>query len=163
MNLLDKLFTKVISYICIGLMAIMSSLVIINVILRYVFSVSFVWSEELITFLFLATTYFGITLGVRYDEHIRIDFLIDKLGKGGRIISNTINSLIIGFVQVVVFIYSIKWIEAVGNVQSPGLRIPIKFIYYLMPMSSVVICFYLLLSLFTDIKRIQKERVMEGL
>lgn len=165
MNSIDRYFTKLISFICITLMAIMTIIVITNVILRYVFSISFVWAEELITFLFLGTTYFGVALGVRSNEHIRIDFLLDKLGSKYRRVMNIFNSLIIVVVQVVVFRSSIVWIQTVGNVLSPGIRIPIKCIYILMPMSCIFVCFYVLLSITTDVKsifKINQEKVMEG-
>lgn len=44
------------------IMAVMSILVVLAVILRYVFNQGFVWSEELIILLFICTTYFGSIL-----------------------------------------------------------------------------------------------------
>lgn len=166
MNVVDRYFTKLISIICIVLMGAMSLLVITSVILRYVFSISFIWSEELITFLFLATTYFGVPLGVRYNEHIKIDFLTEKFGPRMSIVSNTINSVIIAIVQIIVFYSSLNWIKAVGNVLSPGLRLPVKYIYSLMPLSCILTCFYLIYSIYYDIsqfKKNQSEKIVEGL
>ena len=52
------------------LMALMSVSVVISVILRYVFNLSYVWSEEFIVLLFIATTYFGSILCVRDKDRI---------------------------------------------------------------------------------------------
>ncbi|MCK7482867.1 MAG: TRAP transporter small permease subunit [Candidatus Moduliflexus flocculans] len=46
--------------------------VIISVFLRCVFGVSFAWAEELMTMVFIATTFFGAALGLREGEHIAI-------------------------------------------------------------------------------------------
>ena len=117
------------------------------VFLRYVFSISFVWTEELITFLFLATTYFGLVLGVKYDEHIKIEFLTERYGRVGKAISDIAIALIVIFVQVIVLNASITWIDRVGNVLSPGMRIPNKIIYSMLPISCVLVTLYELLKI----------------
>lgn len=142
MDKIEEKLSEILSYFSIFIMGLMSVLVIVCVFLRYVFSISFVWSEELITFLFLATTYFGVVLGVRYDEHIKIDFLTEKYGKKGKAISDILISILVIFVQFVVFKASILWIERVGDVLSPGMRIPNKIIYSMLPISCVLVVFY---------------------
>lgn len=142
MDKVEEILSKTLSFISIFLMGSLSFLVIICVILRYVFSISFVWSEELITILFLATTYFGLVLGVKHNEHIQIEFLTGKYGKRGKAISDIIIGLIVIFVQLIVFRASIVWIERVGNVLSPGMRIPNKIIYAMFPISCILVVFY---------------------
>lgn len=142
MDKFEEKLSKILSCLSIFIMGLMSGLVIICVILRYFFSISFVWSEELITFLFLGTTYFGVVLGVKYDEHIKIDFLTEKYGEKGKMISDILISIIVIFVQFVVFRASIEWIERVGDVLSPGMRIPNKIIYSILPISCILVVFY---------------------
>lgn len=142
MDKIEEILSKALSYFSIFLMGSMTILVILCVILRYVFSISFVWSEELITFLFLATTYFGLVLGVRYDEHIKIDFLIERYGKKGKAVSDIIIGLIVIFVQIIVFRAASVWIGKVGNTLSPGMRIPNRIIYSMLPISCILVAFY---------------------
>lgn len=54
---------RFLSVVGIALTAILAAGVIISVILRYVFSIAFVQSEELLTMVFVATTFFGPLLG----------------------------------------------------------------------------------------------------
>ena len=37
---------------------------------------------------------------------------------------------------------SIGWIQKVGNVLTPGLRLPVKYFYLMIPLSSAFIIFY---------------------
>jgi len=61
------------------LVGLLASGVIVSVFLRYVFSIAFVWSEELLTMVFVATTFFGAALGLREQEHIAITYFTEKM------------------------------------------------------------------------------------
>ena len=70
----------------ITLNAILASGVIISVFLRYFFSIAFVQSEELLTMVFVATTFFGSALGLREGDHIAITNFVDNAsGRSRRI------------------------------------------------------------------------------
>ncbi len=69
---------RVLSYWCILLAGLMTAGIISSVILRYVFHLTFVWAEAAITMLFIGTTYFGAVLGVREDEHISVNYFVER-------------------------------------------------------------------------------------
>ena len=73
-----KALHKVYDLLCIFLMAILAVMVILSVYLRYVHNMTFVWAEEAISFVFIATTYLGVVIGVRDNEHISISVIKDK-------------------------------------------------------------------------------------
>ncbi|TCO74545.1 TRAP transporter small permease [Marinisporobacter balticus] len=159
MDKFDACLTKIISWSCIFLMGLLTIFVITSVFLRYVCSISFVWAEELITFLFLATTYFGLVIGVRDNEHICIAFLSEKLNGKGKTVLGILIGIVIIFVQIIIVKESIHWIDQVGNVLSPGLRIPNKYIYYMMPTSCILVVVYEIIkikNLIVNSKEIQK-------
>ena len=126
---------------------IMSLLVISFVFLRYFFGVTFVWAEELITMLFISTTFFGAVLGMKYREHINIGFFEERLPDGMRRFVDIINHAIILGLQVAIIILSMNWIEKVGNVLTNGMRIPIKYFYFMMPLSSTLIGCYCIIHI----------------
>lgn len=72
----------ILSWWCIILMGTLTIGIILSVLLRYLFGVTFVWAEASITMLFIGTTYFGAVLGVRENEHININFLVERLPYG---------------------------------------------------------------------------------
>jgi len=139
-------------------MAMLIFLVIFSVFLRYVFNITYIWNEELITFLFLGTTYFGAALGIREKEHISIDILIEKLNPIMKKTISLLVSIIVIIVQVVVIKTSILWIEKVGNVLSPGLRIPLSLIYYLMPISCFLIIIYEVFNIINLLQYIKNKK-----
>ncbi|WP_417269946.1 TRAP transporter small permease [Celeribacter sp.] len=60
-------------------MALMAVLIFVQVIMRYVFESSLVWSEELARWLFIWTIWTGIAYAFRTGDHIRITMLSDSL------------------------------------------------------------------------------------
>jgi TRAP-type C4-dicarboxylate transport system permease small subunit len=117
----------------------MTSMVIIFVFLRYFFGVTFVWAEEMITMLFIATTYFGAVLGMKHKEHINIAFFYDMFPPSVQYYIEIVNHLVILVLQIAITGISIKWISKVGNVMTNGMRLPIKYFYYMMPLSAALI------------------------
>jgi TRAP-type C4-dicarboxylate transport system permease small subunit len=124
------------------LISLMTAAVIVSVFLRYVLSITFVWAEEVITMLFISTTFFGAIQGVKEDEHISITTFIDVLPRMVRKLILLAGYIIIFGVQLAILLTSISWIDQVGANLTPGLRIPIRFFYYIVPVSSCFILFY---------------------
>ncbi len=65
--------------VIVAMFALMVAVIFLQVIMRYVFSNSLSWSEELGKFLFVWITWLGISLGERKGEHIKITMLTDRL------------------------------------------------------------------------------------
>lgn len=124
------------------LVGFLASGVILSVLLRYIFSIAFVWSEELLTMVFVATTFFGAALGLREREHIAITVFVENASRKVRNIFFVLVNVVIIFVSVFVIIYSIRMIGKVGNVPSPATGI-VRGVYYAMiPISFVLTAFY---------------------
>jgi|GEM_PF-789070 len=121
------------------LMGLMASLVVISVILRYVFNLTYVWSEELIIYLFVATTYFGSIICVKEKEHIDIPFLRDLASKDVGLVMDIGVCLINLAVQLGLAYFSFTWMEKTGSSLTTGLLIPLYVVYSIFP-----ICFFLM-------------------
>jgi len=138
---------KVLSILGKALVAVLASGVIISVILRYLFSIAFVSSEELLTMVFVATTFFGAALGLREGEHIAVNnftaMMPDKLKK----LCNILVQVFIIILSVVMIYYSIRIIRKVGGVPSPATGIARGFYYSLMPISFVITIFYAVVNI----------------
>jgi TRAP-type C4-dicarboxylate transport system permease small subunit len=149
-RMLSKLFDYY-DYFCRILLLLMSLLVIVFVFMRYLFGITFIWAEEAITLLFISTTFFGVVVGMRTHEHINISILVDLFSPSIRKYIDIFTDLVILGVQVFLVRLSLAWISKVGNVLTKGLHIPIRFVYYMMPISSFLIGIYCVVSL---VKRI---------
>jgi len=125
-----------------ALMSSVALLVIATVFLRYIFNVTFAWTEELIVFSFIATTYFGSIVGVREDEHVKISVLKEKLPPKIKIIFEILISCIIITVVVASAILSRDWIIRAGRPLSPGIKIPYFSLYIIAPIAFVLMAIY---------------------
>lgn len=126
----------------IALNAVLASGVIISVLLRYFFSIAFVQSEELLTMVFVATTFFGSALGLREGDHIAITNFVDMTNEKARKVFAIICQLIIIFVSGIMIYYSIRMISKVGNVPSAATGIKRGWYYAIIPTSFVFTIFY---------------------
>ena len=61
------------------LMGLMTILIFVQVVMRYVFENSLVWSEELVRWLFIWTIWIGVAHGFRTQQHVCISIMTDRL------------------------------------------------------------------------------------
>lgn len=73
MKLLKLIDDKFEMAICVTLMSIMSVLLFVQVIMRYVVGQSLSWSEELARYIFIWLIYLGISYGAKIMKHIKIE------------------------------------------------------------------------------------------
>ena len=79
-SLLNRLF-RVIEIMIAVFLGLMIGLVFINVIARYVFSVGFVWSEEIARLCFIFLVYLGSIEAMRDNRHLLVDTLLIRAPK----------------------------------------------------------------------------------
>jgi len=145
MKIINKLFSFtdfIFEKLNIVLMATMALAVIVTVFFRYALNISFIWAEEAILFTFIATTYFGIIMCVKEDEHIAIDFFLER----SPLVMKKILMTFISLVSVVTLLWlaylSFGWINTVGGTLSSGAKIAYKYIYVWMPISFTICAIY---------------------
>ena len=83
MNFFDRV-TKLTEYITIQFFYIMFITVIINIVLRYLFNINFIFLQELVMYMHAFIFLFGISLCLKEDTHVRIDIFSSKLEIGYR-------------------------------------------------------------------------------
>ncbi len=132
------------------LMGSLAVLVITSVIMRYVFNTTYVWSEELIVYLFISTTYFGAIICVKEMEHIDIPFFWSMASDAVKSIMDIFVGIVNITIQVALTFYSFTWIEKTGSSLTSGLYIPFYTVYIMFP-----ICF-MLMAIYT-FRRIEKD------
>lgn len=155
---MNRLFEKMdrgLILFCIFLTGILALTIIFTVFLRYVFGITFVWAEEVITYLFIGTTFFGAALVTKENEHISIPALLEALPRTPRKILSVFGLIVSIVVVLFLLSKSLIWIEKAGNLVTPGLRVPERIFYYMVPISCVLIIFYSLRQIFAVIRNPQ--------
>lgn len=161
------LIDKVLDLICISSMGLIALIVIVSVFQRYVFGKGFLWGEELVSMLFVATTFFGTVMGVKRKEHITISFFLDQMPSSLQNTCRAIAAILSVLIQIVIILVSIKWIGTVGNVLTPISRLPIQYFYYMLPISAGLLIIYELRNVVDytadAIKAYQSDRRGDGI
>jgi len=129
-------------------------LLTVQVISRYVFNHSFTWVEEIATMMFVWMSYFGISAAITKRKHLRIDFLLElmpfKVKRAMLILCNVIFMVFCVYMTVVML--DLMEIALAGS-KSPMLRIPYTIVYAIIPFNMVVS----LIRLVQDTIRLTKE------
>ncbi|MEL6943092.1 MAG: TRAP transporter small permease [Bacteroidota bacterium] len=136
---------RILGYFLAALMAIMTIDVLWGVITRYAFGSQASWTEELARFLLIWIGILGAAYASGRKMHLSIDLLKPSLEpKKQRRLSLFINTLVIAFVLAVMVIggFRLMYITQTLGQLSPALRIPISFIYAIVPISGLLIIYY---------------------
>ncbi|MGH4137340.1 TRAP transporter small permease [Clostridium sp.] len=150
---LFKAVDNIISWLIVFLMGSMAFIVIISVFLRYLFSITFIWSEELVSMIFITFSFLGCVVAIKEKEHISVDFLVKKFPFLIQKVAEILVIVIIIVMQAIIIKYSIGWIQTTGGCLSAGLRIPLGIYYSIMPISSTFIIIYEVLEIVDIINR----------
>ena len=135
-------------------MTTVSLLVFGQVISRYFFEYTPVWSEELSRFLIVWSIFIGVAIGVRKNQHIGVDAIIRFLPHKLKLASEVLLNLI-GVVVIAILIYSS--FEFIGHTieyeqLSPAMRLPMYIPYIAMPVGLSLSIFHFIhniIKLFT--------------
>ena len=154
MNKLIKPLEWIENSLAVVSMTAVSLLIFAQVVSRYCFNYTPVWSEELSRFLVVWSIFIGVAIGVRNNQHIGVDalirFLPHKLKVASEVLLNLIGAVVLG---VLVF-NSFEFIQHTMEFEqlSPAMRIPMYIPYIAMPVGltlSIVHFLHNIVKLFT--------------
>ncbi len=128
LKLLDEKFELAISVV---LMSLMTVIIFIQVIMRYVMQNSLSWSEELARYLFIWLTYIGISYGAKKMQHIKIEATLKLFPKKVRPIVVIVGDvLFLGFSLFLVYTsYIVVQRQITLGQTSPALHMPMWIVY----------------------------------
>ncbi len=153
-----KKFNIIVKWFLAILMMIIAALTFYQVVMRYVFNNSPSWSEEMVRFMFIWSTFIAAAIGIKEHIHIGIDVFVKLLpGSLQKIIQTGVYLTIIFF-----SVYMIKYGWAVTLMTkrqpSPALGIPMSFVYISVPVMGILLIMYCIMETFF----IWKSPVREG-
>lgn len=120
------------------LLAVIALIVIFSVVARYFFSKSWQELQEFCVVCFALSSFWGMGLCILNNEHIIVDVLVSRMGKRLRRVFDLI-SLLITLAVMSFFTYqSFLYVAANGRQLSYGMRIPMYWLYGIMPLASVL-------------------------
>ena len=131
---------------------VMCTILFLQVLFRYVFRISAVWTEEVAVIAFLFTIFFGASLVVVKSRHIGFDALValfpKKLNAPVWIFSNI---AVVAF--LVIMIWSGYKLGVAGRTDvSPMLRIPMSWLYSIIPLTGATMLIHTVSRFIADFK-----------
>lgn len=153
---LRKLWDHLEEYILVYSMMFSVTLVFVQVIMRYVFSSSLSWSEELARYLFLWQIWLGASYAVKEHKHLRIEAVQNMIKSARSKICFELLATVLwlGFSVFMVFKGGelVKLLFVRGQV-SPAMRIPMAYAYASVPVG----CILMSIRLVCEIRSLFKE------
>jgi len=157
-NILDK-----IEKLVLGILAILFAVMVISlfyqIIMRFIFKSANSWSEELTRYSFIWMSMLGASIATRRSKNMDVDFIVNLMPKTLKIINSIFTkSLIIAFLLVVV-IYGINLVDITFKQLSPGLRLPMAYMYASVPVGGILMLLFTIEIIINDFKN---SKIKEG-
>ncbi len=143
--------TKLTKFLSSILMMSMAVIMTMNVILRYGFGFSFNWGDEILRYMCVYMSFFGMAAGWRYGTHIGVSIFVEKLfpeksRKFFRLLTDVIS---IAFMALITY-YGWILVERVSRSgqASAALRLPMYMVYGILPLCAAFSIIQILLQIF---------------
>jgi C4-dicarboxylate transporter DctQ subunit len=138
--------------------------IFVDVILRYFFGRPSIWITEVSTYLFLYIIFLGTAYTLQQDQHIRVTFLLDFLGRRTKRIINLFTS-----VFAMIFSFVLLWQTSImtwtafreGWTSPTMLNAPYAYIYVSMVFGSLLLCITFLCTTIIQFEIPEPEKPQE--
>jgi len=124
---------------------VMATLVFVNVVARYVFNFSIIWTEEVSQYLMIWIAYLGAGLALREGRHVAVEMLQDRLPTAlGRRLRIAVGGLVLIFLGVVT-VLGFQFAVFVWNQETPVLNISLGIPSLAIPIGALLFAAHLVL------------------
>lgn len=138
-----------------------TGLVFAQIVARKVFDSPFHWQEEVCLYFFILLILCGTILSMRNKGHICVDIIEDHLKPKARLVLDVINE-VLTLACCAYYTYAGYMLFAnIGNRLSGELRIPMKYVYIVLPISGIFLCLYSVISLVSRIQALKGKGNVE--
>ena len=145
---------RVLGPVLAGLLAFITIGVFIQVVLRYVFAMSFLWGEELSLFAFIWCCFLGSAVCSWRHTHFSFDMLAGLLGPKAEGVQLLVVDLCVLTVTVVMVVTGWQFSQMSIARLSPALGITLLVPTIVIPVSGVLMSIVCLIDIIRDIRQI---------
>ncbi len=126
------------------MMAVMATLVFVNVITRYVYNFSIIWAEEVSQYLMIWIAYLGAGLALREGRHVAVEILQDRLPVIlSRKVRMAVGGLLLAFLGIVT-VLGFQYAVFVWSQETPVLNISLGIPSLAIPVGALLFAVHLL-------------------
>ncbi|WP_220581641.1 TRAP transporter small permease [Haloarcula nitratireducens] len=128
---------------CLVLLSILVSVVVLNVVMRYVFSESLLWANELSRYLM---TWFALLMTaslVNSDDHLNVAIVYDKFSKQTQYRLQSATMLLYVFAGLIWTNFGIQYcLEAGLRATAPALEFQMIWVYMIIPITGALVTLF---------------------
>lgn len=146
----DNLLAKAEAAVLITLVAVMTLIVFLQVVYRYVLVQPLYWSEELARYLFIWLSMLGATLALQKRGHFGLDFFHRMLSDQKRRFLQFLIHFFVGCVIFVILIQGVRLVQATALQKSPAMEISMGWAYACLPVGAGLMAIHLLVIFLKD-------------
>lgn len=147
-NAISRTLQKIEMFVGCTCLGLLLGLMLFNAAGRYLFDFPVVWSDEMNGFFFVWMGFLSTAYVMGEDNHMRVTGLVEMLPRRTQYILRTIMNVI----MICVFAYYIPgFFKLMGRVTFSGLlRIPLKYVYSILPISFVLLIVHVINNIVND-------------
>lgn len=157
LNNINSFLNKILKFILIVCFSVMTVTYFSQIVLRYVFSTGFHWTEELTRYTNIALVMFGSAVISGNRNHINISVLEtiipQKYVKWAYLLQQL---LTIAFFGAAIF-YGLDMMKLAGTQVSTNLRIPMKIVYGIFPAAFIIMVFQISVYILNNVFELGKK------
>jgi len=142
MNFLRKLCRivfKALEWFAMICMVILTCIVFIDVILRYIFKQGFAWTQEIATLMLVWFSLIGMAIGVLEKIHINIEMFTAKLPAKAISVLESINYIIIAVFGGLMVYFGAFIMNMTKMSTMPATKMPSAVLYIILPLSGLLV------------------------
>lgn len=129
MKTLFKILNKSEEIVLVIMFALMVLITFMNIVMRFVFKDSLIWSEEIGKLAFIWISWIGISIGEKRGEHIKISILVDKMKDKAQHVFNILSEFMVIAICGVTVYYSYVLILLQQSTRYASIPISVKWGY----------------------------------
>lgn len=137
-NICRTLF-KALEWFAIICMVVLTLIVFMDVILRYIFKQGFSWTQEIATLMLVWFSFIGMAIGVLEKIHISIEMFTSKLP--GKVITvlECFNHILIAVFGEAMIYFGAVIMDMTKLSTMPATKLPSSVLYIILPLSGVLV------------------------
>jgi len=150
---LKKVMNTVLSYITAFFLIVMTALVVWQVFTRYILNDPSIFTEELVRFILIWTSFLGAAYAFGTRQHMALIFLKESSkGMAKKAVCTFIDLVVLVLVVLVLIKGGYSLASSVMTIKTPILGIPKGLVYMIGPISGAIIGVYQIINIIEDLK-----------
>ena len=120
------------------LFSIMFATLVAQIFSRQVLNSPLIWTEELARLVFVYIAMIGVTLGIKYDQHVGIEVISDKFSPRTARVMDGVKTILTGIIIILLIVIGLEITKRKASLDLISLGISSGYLYAALPIGGVM-------------------------